>query len=500
MPCLGGTTLEQLLRGVRAVPPEKRTGRHLLEALEARVANPRMFWPARGPNRRFLERASYVQAVCWVGVCLADALHYAHEQGLVHLDVKPSNVLLTADCEPMLLDFHLACGPVRPGADVPAWLGGTDGYMSPEQEAALRACREQRPVPAAVEARSDVFSLGLLLREALYGELPEGDAARAAEHLPSRRDVAAGLRDVLARCLCPDPAARYPSAALVAEDLRRHLTDRPLLGVRNRLAERWRKWRRRRPQALLVSLLVAACLAAAAALVASGAAQTSRHRRDVAAAPQRQGAGARTDEAASPAASEQYTLGCSLLEAGDLDGASAAFDRAVEDRPQEFWSWFGKGTCAHRRGRDGEAVAAFSVCVALAPDSAACYYNRGLALAAGGNADAALRDYDRALRLDPRLAGAALNRGALLFQRGRYAEAEADFARALELGANPAAVYYNRALLHQARQEPAAALACVERALELDPGHRPRATCTRSCENSSSPSRSGEPARCGPVS
>jgi tetratricopeptide (TPR) repeat protein len=78
--------------------------------------------------------------------------------------------------------------------------------------------------------------------------------------------VTTGLRDVLARCQCVDPAARYPSAALVAEDLRRHLTNRPLLGVRNRsFAERCRKWYHRRPQALLVGLLLTACLGAVAA-------------------------------------------------------------------------------------------------------------------------------------------------------------------------------------------------------------------------------------------
>src|SRR5205807_2499556 len=141
--------------------------------------------------------------------------------------------------------------------------------------------------------------------------------------------------------------------------------------------------------------------------------------------------------------------------------------------PQDFWPWFGKGLCAHRRNRPGEAVIALSVCIALTPASAICYFNRALALTNNGNASEALRDYDRALQIAPRLAAAALNRGALWLQEGNFARAEGDFDLALKLGANAAAVWYNRALLHRARKEAAAALACVERALEHDPGHRP---------------------------
>jgi serine/threonine protein kinase/Flp pilus assembly protein TadD len=634
MPCLGGATLEQLLRHLRAVPPQRRTGRDLLEALRECVAHPRLFWPAEGPNRRFLERASYVQAVCWVGAVLADALHYAHAQGLVHLDVKPSNVLLTADCQPMLLDFHLARGPVPAGGDGTGWLGGTYDYMSPEQKAAWRASWDGRRPDVAVDARSDVYSLGLLLAEALYGGRA-ADRARAGQ-LPPAPHVSAGLRDVLTRCLRPEPAKRYPSAALLAEDLRRHLTHRPLVGVRNRSwAERWRKWRWRRPQALWLCLLVAAGLAAAGAAGGLYARQAAQRRQGAAEAleqglrqaeqrrwaeavaafdqwlerlggasdgPLRDELGrqrrraarahdiealhewversrylhgddllapatlkaleaqcrtawegrdhllasaeatlgpdleetARRDlldvavlwsdcrarlagpagadearrealraldeaesllgpspvlsrqrralagDAAGPDAGpaprtawEHYALGRLLLRAGNLDGAAAAFERAVELRPQDFWPWFGKGACAHRRGRHDEAVTAFTVCVTLAPDSAACYFNRGLAEAARGGAAAALRDYDRALQLDPRLAAAALNRGALHLQQRHFSEAEADFRLALESGANPAAVHYNRALLCEARQDHAAALACLERALRHDPAHRP---------------------------
>jgi serine/threonine protein kinase/tetratricopeptide (TPR) repeat protein len=258
MPYLGGASLARLLADVPGPPQGERSGRNLLTALDRIQEAAPIAWQSAGPARPWLARLSADQVVCWVGACLADALQYAHERGLLHLDVKPSNVLLTADGQPMLLDFHLARAPLAPGGHAPDWLGGTPGYMSPEQQSALAALREGRPVPAAVDARSDVYSLGVLL-----GEMLGGPAQAAYRRRPG---VPVGLSDVIARCLAPDPSKRYPSASAAAADLRRQLADLPLLGVRNRsLTERWRKWRRRRPHGLAwvgaLAVVVAAVLA-----------------------------------------------------------------------------------------------------------------------------------------------------------------------------------------------------------------------------------------------
>jgi len=271
MPYFGCATLAHLWHELRAVPLEQRTGRHLIEALdriEAGLAVPQAQAPlalgdrgrTEGPARLFLSQATFVQAVCWLGACLADALHYAHERRLIHLDVKPSNVLLAADGQPMLLDFHLAQAPLQPAGPVPEWLGGTPGCMAPEQEAALEALRRGQPIPQPVDGRADVCALGLLLYEAL------GDTQPAQPPVPLTHlnpQVSPGLADLIARCLAPDPARRYPHAADVADDLRRHLAHRPLCGVPNRSwRERWQKWRRRQPPGLaLVGAVLVVLLA-----------------------------------------------------------------------------------------------------------------------------------------------------------------------------------------------------------------------------------------------
>jgi serine/threonine protein kinase len=268
MPFLGVVTLSALQEQLTDVPPAQRSGRDLRDVLERTQAAELIAEPAQGPDRERLSALSYVQAVCWIGNCLAEALDYAHRRGLVHLDLKPSNVLLAADGQPMILDFHLARAPIDPGESSPEQLGGTRDYMSPEQRAALAAVSVGKPVPGRVDGRSDQYSLGLVLHELLGGKR-DGDGV-PQPHLLSHANpqVSVGLTDVLTRCLAIDPRQRYLDAAALAGDLRRHLEDLPLRGVANRsLRERWAKWRCRRPHELP---LVAAVLLSVALLLGGG--------------------------------------------------------------------------------------------------------------------------------------------------------------------------------------------------------------------------------------
>lgn len=270
MPYFGGATLGQVLDATQSIPPPKRSGKDLLDALDRLQAMPSLENQPRGPARQALGDATYVQAVCWIAACLADALQYAHERGLVHLDLKPSNVLLAADGQPMLLDFHLARPPILPDSLEPAWLGGTNGYMSPEQQSALLNTTLGRKVVHAVDARSDIYSLGVVLYQTLGGRLPPSPAPPPP--LSSENPlVSVGLADVVRKCLALDPADRYADMAALAADLRRHLAHRPLVGVRNRsVLERWRKWRRRKPHGVALAGMMLTVLTAASA-VALGA-------------------------------------------------------------------------------------------------------------------------------------------------------------------------------------------------------------------------------------
>jgi tetratricopeptide (TPR) repeat protein len=154
--------------------------------------------------------------------------------------------------------------------------------MSPEQRLRATASRKHGGPLPAVDERSDIYSLGLVLYEALAGGLPlkkESRGLSSAEATSVTEDegknslpllqplrqhnprVPVGLADIIHKCLAADPTERYRNAAALATDLRRHLSDLPLLGVKNRsLAERWRKWRRRKPHALALAGMFLAML------------------------------------------------------------------------------------------------------------------------------------------------------------------------------------------------------------------------------------------------
>ena len=267
MPFFGTVTLAELLSALKDKPPSERSGKDLLEVLDGAQAKLLVDLPGQGPARPFLARATFPQAMCWIGGCLADALQYAHDRGLCHLDLKPSNILLAGDGQPMLLDFHLAREPISPSHPRLEGIGGTPMYMSPEQRALVAAICDRKPITVSVDGRSDVYSLGLILYQLLGGPVPLPVPAPRLESCNPA--VSTGLADILHKCIAARAEDRYRTAAALAADFRRHLADQRLRGVPNRnWRELWGKWRRRRPHALPIAILT--CLVLAMALGALG--------------------------------------------------------------------------------------------------------------------------------------------------------------------------------------------------------------------------------------
>jgi serine/threonine protein kinase/tetratricopeptide (TPR) repeat protein len=198
---------------------------------------------------------------------LARAVHYAHQRGILHRDIKPGNILLDAKGEPHLTDFGLARlvegeGTVTRTLDTL----GTPSYMAPEQALG-------NPAGAGLTSATDVYGLGAVLYHLLTGHPPFAggttyDTIRLLLETEPRqprlwnpktdRDMAT----ICLKCLEKDPQRRYSSALALAEDLERWLRHEPIRARRTGMFGRGRKWVRRNPTLTLLILSLAALAAA----------------------------------------------------------------------------------------------------------------------------------------------------------------------------------------------------------------------------------------------
>lgn len=208
---------------------------------------------------------------------ICDALNVAHQRGVIHRDLKPTNIRVAEDDEPFVLDFGLAKqASTEPGAidetmlTVAGQFLGTLPWASPEQV---------EGTSYHADIRSDVYALGLMQYRALTGRMPYSPGANVAEMIrvitevePSRprslvKDVDGDLETIVLKCLNKDPERRYQTAGEVAEDLRRYLQCEPIGARRESGWYMLRMFARRHRVAVGVTGAFAALLVCASALL-----------------------------------------------------------------------------------------------------------------------------------------------------------------------------------------------------------------------------------------
>src|SRR5262245_36328232 len=208
--------------------------------------------------------AAYVKTI-------AEAIHYAHQQGILHRDLKPSNVLIDQFDQPRVTDFGLAkrLAPDSQPSTQDSHLTqtgqvlGTPNYMPPEQASGKRG---------EIGPRTDVYSLGAILyflltaRPPFFAETFEETLSQVLNaDVPSLRllnaSIPRDLETICLKCLEKDPMRRYDSAQVLAEDLNRWMRGEPILARPSNAWEQTVKWAKRQPAlATLGAVICAAAL------------------------------------------------------------------------------------------------------------------------------------------------------------------------------------------------------------------------------------------------
>jgi tetratricopeptide (TPR) repeat protein/predicted Ser/Thr protein kinase len=166
---------------------------------------------------------------------ICDAVQHAHDRGIIHRDIKPGNILVDPSGQPKVLDFGVArVLDVQPSETLHTSEGqlvGTLAYMSPEQV---------RADPSAIDARSDVYAIGVVAYELLAGRMPYDVAGRQHEAVQAileedpaplsaiNRQFRGDIETIVAKALEKEPSRRYASPAALATDLRRYLANEPI--------------------------------------------------------------------------------------------------------------------------------------------------------------------------------------------------------------------------------------------------------------------------------
>jgi tetratricopeptide (TPR) repeat protein len=388
--------------------------------------------------------------ICEIIRDMAEALAYAHAEGLVHRDIKPGNILLAPDGRPYLTDFGLAkeVKGLEKSLTLTGMIVGTPFYMSPEQASGEREFDE----------RSDVFSLGAVMYEALTGRRPFVgsqiydvlDRVIHRDPPPPRsvsRLVHRDIQTICMKCLEKERHRRYQTAGDLAADLKRYLDGEPIHARPSGFITKILKKARRNKLAAAMMLIGIAAVVTLASWYwyQSVLRERAREIRARASAALERGKHSRTaDEklkACDDALKIDPTFGLAWQEKGyiyraleDTDKAFDCFTKAIELSPELAYSYFERALInIAERNNIKAALPDLQKVVELDPGSYIGYFARGLLEGERGDLDAAIKYYTKCVELNPGFDWAFLNRGAAYADKKMYKEAITDYEKAIEI-------------------------------------------------------------------
>ncbi len=423
------------------------------------------------------------RATARLGMSIADALAAAHAAGVVHRDLKPDNVLVRTDGEPVILDFGLAALAEDGTLTSSGELLGTPRWMSPEQA-----------LGHAADARADVHALGSILFELLAGSplrdeatrsqllaaVARGATPRVARAIPG---VDRGLAAIVESALAWRPARRTPTAEAVRDDLDRWLAGKPVHARPLGALDRGIEFVVRRPVAASTAgasfVAIVALVAAAPTWLEQRAAREAA--RAALAADRAAFAWARDAEAPQPEAAEGSPAAEILAARArerekDVEGAIRLLTAASQRLPSSLAVADERARLLVAARRNAEAIDECERALALAPEDAELWHRLSRSLlreTRNEEAEAAARKADAfATPPDPTIRNTL---AATLDALGRGDEAREVLRGVVETWPDRPAAHYNLAFSLDRAMRPAEALPHYRRCIELDPRNVPAA-------------------------
>jgi len=390
------------------------------------------------------------QTIQWM-IQIAEALDYAHSFGVIHRDIKPGNILIDHHQSALLADFGIAHSANKTGSFNPSL--GTLRYMSPEQ-------LEGR----VVDPRSDIYSLGVVLYEALTRALPysstdpnilKREILKGASGIPSTK-ISAPLNRVCLKSLRLNPEQRYESAGEMAAELRKCLDESK---------RRPGRWWLVVPVAGIMSVIYWGALKPGSPERVGGEKGGDDHTQDS------------TSETKSTVIQRLMAEGRKRYEVNNLSGAIEKYSDVIELEPAHAEAHDKIGVCYYNDSDFSNALVSFKTAIEFDSSKPEYYKHRSLAYASMRDFDAAIKDVEQAIALHPPevksynelLIMNYVNRASDYSRAGKYAEGVSDMTVAIQYEPNSGVLFHQRGSCYYNLKQYDRAMADFTKAIELEP-------------------------------
>jgi tetratricopeptide (TPR) repeat protein len=449
-----GVSLDKILSNIRNAKPDEKASDVMQKCLGSPMGSETLQEKTAGADGAEID-TEYIVGISRIIINVASALDYAHKRGILHRDVKPSNILINTEGAAKLVDFGLAKAETQQTITITGEFFGTPSYVSPEQIHR----------PEIVDCRSDVYSLAATYYECLTLHPPfGGDTINetltqviSREAVPPKKycpRLSTDFNTVLLHALEKLPEDRYQTAADFAGDIENLLEFKPITAKRPGITTRAYKTLRRNPLKVVATFAFILVIVLGYFLFLSRVQQKNETvARELYQIGSRKISEGEFTEAlrylekaikVNPKLTGAYNLaGDCFRSLGQHQKAIEIYKQAIEIDPNNTEACCNLGTTYRDLGRHDEAIEVFKQTVRRNPNNAVAYYNLGIAYRDLGRHDEAIEAFKQTVRVNPNNTDAYCNLGTIYRDLGRRDEAVEAFKQMIRITPNDADAYCN---------------------------------------------------------